>query len=108
MAEPILTADHLLEDLFARVDGHIVDGLVPLGADKVQLPVVAECAPLRVDDHVFLAGEVGRIQRADVLVDREVRLALLKIPELRIRDPVPFDPWILDPGWVKNQDPDPG
>jgi hypothetical protein len=70
MAEPILTADHLLEDLFARVDGHIVDGLVPLGADKVQLAVVAECAPLRVDDHVFLAGEVGRVQRADVLVDR--------------------------------------
>ncbi len=25
---------------------------------------------------------------------------------LRIRDPVPFLP--LDPGWVKNQDPDPG
>ncbi len=28
-------------------------------------------------------------------------------------DPVPgirclFDPWILDPGWVKSQDPDPG
>jgi hypothetical protein len=70
MAEPLLTANHLLEDLFARVDGHIVDGLVPLGADKVQLPVVAECAPLRVDDHVFLAGEVSRVQRADVLVDR--------------------------------------
>jgi hypothetical protein len=25
---------------------------------------------------------------------------------LRIRDPVPF--WPLDPGWVKDQDPDPG
>jgi hypothetical protein len=25
-----------------------------------------------------------------------------------IRDPVSFDPWIRDPGWVKNQDPDPG
>ncbi len=25
---------------------------------------------------------------------------------IRIRDPVPFRP--LDPGWVKNQDPDPG
>jgi hypothetical protein len=21
-------------------------------------------------------------------------------------DPVPFDPWIRDPGWVKSQDPD--
>jgi hypothetical protein len=21
---------------------------------------------------------------------------------------LPFDPWIRDPGWVKNQDPDPG
>jgi hypothetical protein len=23
-------------------------------------------------------------------------------------DPLPFNPWIRDPGWVKNQDPDPG
>jgi hypothetical protein len=32
-------------------------------------------------------------------------------PEFRIRiwirDPVPFLPWIRDPGWVKSQDPDP-
>jgi hypothetical protein len=27
---------------------------------------------------------------------------------LRIRDPVPFDPWIRDPGWVESQHPDPG
>ncbi len=29
---------------------------------------------------------------------------------IRIRDPVPFwpRPWIRDPGWVKNEDPDPG
>ncbi len=27
---------------------------------------------------------------------------------IRIRDPVLFDPWIWDPGWVKSQDPDPG
>jgi hypothetical protein len=26
---------------------------------------------------------------------------------IRIRDPVLFDPWIQDPGWVENQDPDP-
>jgi hypothetical protein len=26
---------------------------------------------------------------------------------LRIRVPVPFYPWIRDPGWVKNQNPDP-
>ncbi len=26
---------------------------------------------------------------------------------LRIWDPVPFDTWIRDPGWVKNRDPDP-
>jgi hypothetical protein len=25
-----------------------------------------------------------------------------------IPDPVPFDPWIRDLGWVKNKDPDPG
>ncbi len=27
---------------------------------------------------------------------------------IQIRDPVPFKPWIRDPGWVKNPDPDPG
>jgi hypothetical protein len=28
---------------------------------------------------------------------------------IRIRDPpCLFDPWIRDPGWVNNQDPDPG
>jgi hypothetical protein len=27
---------------------------------------------------------------------------------LRIQDPVLFDPWIRDPGSVKNDDPDPG
>ncbi len=29
---------------------------------------------------------------------------------IRIQDPGSgaFDPWIRDPGWVKNQDPDPG
>jgi hypothetical protein len=30
-------------------------------------------------------------------------------PVLRIRNPdCLFDPWIRDPGWVKNKDPDPG
>jgi hypothetical protein len=27
---------------------------------------------------------------------------------IQIRDPVLFDPWLRDPGWVKSQDPDPG
>ncbi len=27
---------------------------------------------------------------------------------IRIRDPVLFDPWIRDPGWVESQHPDPG
>jgi hypothetical protein len=27
---------------------------------------------------------------------------------IRIRDQVPFDPWLRDPGWVKNQDTDLG
>jgi hypothetical protein len=34
-----------------------------------------------------------------------------KVLRNRIRDPgsgAYFDPWIRDPGWVKNQDPDPG
>ncbi len=26
-------------------------------------------------------------------------------PVLRIRDPVPFDLWIRDPGWVESQHP---
>ncbi len=34
-----------------------------------------------------------------------VKVAVLRI---RIRDLVLLDPWIRDPGWVKNQDPDPG
>ena len=66
-----LTADHFLEDLFAGIDGHLVDGLVPLGADKVQLAAVPECAPLRVDHHVLLAGEVSGVQRPDILDERK-------------------------------------
>jgi hypothetical protein len=27
---------------------------------------------------------------------------------IRIRDPVLCEPWIRDPGWVKNHEPDPG
>ena len=37
------------------VQGPSVDGLVPLGADEVELALVAETAPLRVDDHVARA-----------------------------------------------------
>ncbi len=33
-------------------------------------------------------------------------IAVLRIRIRPIRDPVPF--WVRDPGWVKNQDPDPG
>jgi hypothetical protein len=32
----------------------------------------------------------------------------LPVLRIRIRDPVPFDPWIRDLGWVKNQDTDQG
>jgi hypothetical protein len=32
---------------------------------------------------------------------------ILPFPVLRIRIRCLFDPWIRDPGWVKNQDPDP-
>jgi hypothetical protein len=32
----------------------------------------------------------------------QILLAFLSV--LRIRDPVPFDPWSRDPKWVKNQD----
>jgi hypothetical protein len=28
--------------------------------------------------------------------------------KLHIFAVLPIDPWIWDPGWVKNQDPDPG
>ncbi len=35
-------------------------------------------------------------------------VSLFPVLRIRIRDPVPFfDPWIRDPGWVKNQDKDP-
>ena len=47
------------------IDTELVDVLVPLGPDKVELAVAAESAPLRVDDHVLLAGEVLRVDGAD-------------------------------------------
>ena len=37
-----------------RIDRELVDSSVPLGEDEVELPVLTERAPLRVDDHVFL------------------------------------------------------
>ena len=55
----------LLEDLVSGVDAELVDVLVPLGPDEVELAVAAEAAPLRVDDHVLLAGEVLRVDGAD-------------------------------------------
>ncbi len=30
-------------------------------------------------------------------------LLVLAVLRIRIRDPVPFDPWIRDPGWVESQ-----
>jgi hypothetical protein len=33
---------------------------------------------------------------------------LLSVLRIRMRDPMPFGPWIRNPGWAKNQDPDPG
>ncbi len=36
---------------------------------------------------------------------KEQQSAWPSVLRIRIRDPVPF--WSLDPGWVKNQDPDP-
>ena len=53
--------------MFARVDGELVHGDVPLGLDEVQLLVVPECSPLGVDDHVLLAGEVVLVDGLDVL-----------------------------------------
>ena len=47
---------HLLKRLFARVERLSVDLLVPLGLDEVELAVVPERSPLRVDDDV-----VGKI-----------------------------------------------
>ena len=58
-------ADHLLEDLVAGVDAQLVHVPVPLGPHKVQLAAAAEAAPLRVDHHVLLAGEVQGVDGAD-------------------------------------------
>ena len=49
-----------------------------------------------------------------VLFDQEIDQESYMTPDLElqsvvrtlIRDPVPFDPWIRDPGCVKNKDPD--
>ena len=51
--------NHLLEGLFARVEGLLVDLFVPLRPHKVQLAVVAEGPPLRVDDDVVADGGRG-------------------------------------------------
>ena len=40
---------------------------VPLSLDEVQLSIVPEGSPLRVDHHVLLLGEVPLVQRLDVL-----------------------------------------
>ncbi len=46
-----------------------------------------------------------------IVIGQKAQLKLQFSTELRIRiwDPVPlFEPWIWDPGWVKNHDPDQG
>ena len=48
-----LRSPHSHAHLFSRVDGHLVDDAVPLGPAEVELAVVPEGAPLRVDDHVL-------------------------------------------------------
>ena len=39
------------------------------------------------------------------LFKQKLFLYFLPVLRIRIRDPASFDPW--DPGWEKNQDPDP-
>ena len=46
--------------------------LVPLGLDKVQLIIVPKGAPLSVDHHVLLAGEVVSVDGFNVLDVLEV------------------------------------
>jgi hypothetical protein len=43
-----------------------------------------------------------------VLWSAYLQINVLPVLRIRIRDPVPFDPWIRDPGWVESQHPDPG
>ena len=45
-------------DLLSRVDAHVVHVPVPLCADEIELAVVAEGAPLRVDQHVLLVDKI--------------------------------------------------
>ena len=40
------------------IDGQLVDSPVPLGQDEVELAALAERAPLRVDNHVFLLRKI--------------------------------------------------
>ena len=46
-------ADHLLEDLLARVDGSLVHASIPLGDDIIQLSLIAKCSPFCIDDNMF-------------------------------------------------------
>ena len=65
---------HLLKRLLPRIETALVHGLVPLGLDEVELPVVAERAPLRVDDDVLggLLVLVLLLPQADVAQVLEV------------------------------------
>lgn len=45
-----------MQHLLSRVDGSLVHPLVPLCEDEVELPLVAEGAPLGVDHHVAGLG----------------------------------------------------
>jgi hypothetical protein len=55
--------------------------------DKYCVPVVVSARTLAIEAYYCIQTVLG----------------------IRIRDPVPFmNPRIRNPGWVKNQDPDPG
>jgi hypothetical protein len=57
---------------------------------------------------VKLLYSKAREQKRKTILLVVLILTILSLLRIRIRDPVPFSPWIRDPGWIKSKDSDPG
>jgi hypothetical protein len=81
-----------------------LDGF-PVGAGLPELDVLKDGVHVvGVHDVLGLALHTARGGAVELLlVTPATHLSLLSELRIRIRDPVPFDPWIPGPGWVKNQ-----
>jgi phosphoribosylpyrophosphate synthetase len=75
-----------------------------LFAEPAVVKWIKEHIPNYKEEAIVVSPDAGgaKVPRASPLAERMLKAVL----RIRIRDPMPF--WPRDPGWVKNQDPDPG